>query len=297
MRQSGTIMERMKDRYFCYAWIAPFFIVFGIFQLYPMLYGFFLSLTKWDGFTPNPTFIGIQNYITLFQDETFWETAFNTFVIWILIVPVRTFLALLLATIVNSKMIKRGRMYSFFFLLPNRTAIVVVAILFRVLFTTNGGLVNVLLTNILPIEPIQWLDSTAMSKVSIALMNIWRGTGYFMIVMLAGLQKIPTSVYEAARTDGASSVRIFFQITLPMMKDVIIFVAMISTIWIFQNIEDAMVLTNGGPLYSSTPLILYMYRNAFEYFKLGYSSAITYVLFAILFVINYFVVKFQGTQD
>ncbi len=290
-----TLARRIRRYAHCYLWIAPFFLVFGLFQVYPMIYGFLVSLTKWSGFD-DPVFLGLQNYGRLFQDPRFWQTLLNTFLIWLYIVPVRTFLALVLASIVNAPNVRGARIYSFVFLLPNVTAVVVIAILFRTLLSTNGGLVNIGLSAVFGVEPIHWLDSEALSKVSIAMMNIWRMTGYFMIVMLAGLQRIPRTLYEAAEIDGSSPVRSFFRITVPLMLPVIFFVAVISTIWIFQNIGDAMVLTNGGPRYSSTPLILYMYQNAFEFFKIGYASAITYVLFAILLGISSVVVSGYRNQ-
>ncbi len=286
-RVHGTA-RRLRKNYHCYLWIAPFFVVFGVFQLYPMIYGFLVSLTRWSGFD-EAVFVGLGNYRRLFADPRFWQTLMNTVVIWLYIVPTRALLALVLASIVNAPRVRGSRIYSFVFLLPNVTAVVVIAILFRTLLSTNGGLVNIVLS-VVGIEPIHWLDSEFWSKVSIAIMNIWRMTGYFMIVMLAGLQRIPGTIYEAAEIDGSSPVNSFFRITLPMMVPVVFFVIVISTIWIFQNIGDAMVLTNGGPRYSSTPLILYMYRNAFEFFKIGYASAIAYVLFALLLAGSSFVV-------
>jgi len=285
------MLKEIREKYYCYLWISPFFIIFVIFQLYPVLSGFFISLTKWDGFSPTPTFVGLSNYTKLVKDSHFWETLLNTLIIWALIVPIRVFLALVIAAIINNPKLKGGSVFSFFFLLPYITAIVVVAIIFRILLTTDGGIVNVFLGNIFGMNPIPWLDSTAWSKPSIAIMNVWRMTGYFVIIMLAGLQGIPRNLYEAAQIDGATKIQTFFKITVPLMSNVIFFAVMISTIWIFQNIGDSMVLTNGGPQYSSTPLVLYIYRNAFEYFKLGYSSALTMVLFLILFITGYLVMK------
>jgi len=290
------MLKEVRKKYYCYLWIAPFFIIFIIFVLYPMLNGFFMSLTKWNGYDPTPTFVGLANYIKLAKDSYFWETLVNTLVIWVLIVPIRVFLALVLAAIINTPKLKGGNIYSFFFLLPNITAIVVVAIVFRILFTTNGGMINVFLGSIFGINPISWLDSATWSKVSIAIMNIWRTTGYFVIIMLAGLQEIPRNLYEAAQIDGATKIKIFFKITLPLMSNIIFFSVVISTIWIFQNIGDSMVLTNGGPQYSSTPLILYIYRNAFEYSKIGYSAAMTMILFVILLIGGYFITKQQRKQ-
>lgn len=293
--QLAPTLRSVRKHYFCYLWIAPFFIVFAIFQAYPMIYGFLVSLTEWSGFD-EPVSVGLANYRKLLRDPIFWETLANTGIIWLYIVPLRAFLALVIAAIVNSPRVRGAGIFSFVYLLPNVTAIVVVAILFRALLSTNGGLVNLFLSAVFGIEPINWLDSALWSKVSIAIMNIWRMTGYFMVVMLAGLQRIPKTIYEAAEIDGSTPLSSFFRITLPLMIPVIFFVVVISTIWIFQNIADAMVLTNGGPRYTSTPLILYMYRNAFEFFKIGYASAITYVLFGLLLSISTFVVTTYRKQ-
>jgi ABC-type sugar transport systems, permease components len=175
----------------------------------------------------------------------------------------------------------------------------VVASLFRILLTTEGGLVNVLLHQVFGIGPINWLDSTEWSKVSVAVMNIWRMTGYLSLVLLAGMQKISTSVIEAAELDGANAVKKFFHITLPLLSSEIFFVLLMSTIWIFQNIGDVMVLTGGGPLNSSTNLVLYIYRNAYEFSKVGYASAMSYVLFVILLLFSAFSVKghYRGKEQ
>lgn len=290
-----SLLREARNKYFCYVWISPFFVVFLVFQAYPMVYGFLVSLTRWSGFD-DPVAVGLQNYARLFRDQIFWRTLGNTFVLWLYIVPTRAFLALVLASVVNSPRVRGAGVYSFVFLLPNVTAVVVIAILFRTLLSTNGGLVNIALGAVFGIQPIRWLDSEFWSKISIGIMNIWRMTGYFMVVMLAGLQRIPRTLYEAAEIDGSSQFKSFFRITLPLMFPVVFFVIVVSTIWIFQNIGDSMVLTNGGPRYSSTPLILYMYRNAFEFFKIGYASAITYVLFALLLGISSFVVTWYRRQ-
>ncbi len=266
----------------------PFFIIFVLFYLYPAISGFFISLTDYDGLgaVSNAAQVGLKNYEKMFRDDKFWLSLKNTFVLWLYIVPVRTFLALIMAALLNSNKLFGKKIYSVVVLLPYVTAVAVVAIIFRILLTTEGGLLNVLLG-----QQIGWLDTTALSKVSVAIMNIWRMVGYFSLVLLAGMQKIPSSVYEAAAIDGAGTMTRFFRIVIPLMVPEIFFVVMISTIWIFQNVGDVMVLTQGGPLNSSTTLVYYMYQNAYEYSKMGYAAAITYVLFALLAVISIFVVK------
>ena len=282
-----TWLEMKKYKH-CYLWIMPFFIIFLVFYLYPAVSGFFISLTDYDGLgaVAGAAKVGFKNYRKLFGDDKFWLALKNTFVVWLYIVPGRTFLALIMATLLNSSKLLGKKVYSVVVLLPYVTAVAVVAIIFRILLTTEGGLINVILG-----QRIGWLDTTALSKVSVAIMNIWRMVGYFSLVLLAGMQKIPGSVHEAAAIDGAGKLTVFFKIVIPLMIPEIFFVALMSTIWIFQNVGDVMVLTQGGPLNSSTTLVYYMYQNAYEYSKMGYAAAITYVLFLLLAVLSVFLVK------
>ncbi|QQO10106.1 carbohydrate ABC transporter permease [Breznakiella homolactica] len=290
----NTIQKIAKNKH-CYIWISPFYIVFAVFTVYPMLYGLWVSLTNSNGFDA-PRFIGFTNYLRLFQDPLFWKSLWNTLVLWALIVPLRTLLALVFAAVLNSPHTVGRRVYSVIMLLPYVTAVLVIANIFRMLFTTQGGLINVLLGHI-GIPPVGWLDTVQMSKISIAIMNIWRMTGYFTIVMLAGMQKISSSVNEAASLDGAGPFRKFFSVTVPLMKPEIFFVLLISTIWVLQNMGDVMVLTRGGPLNSSLNLVYYIYQNAFLYSKVGYSSAMSYVLFLLLMGFSVLSVKRNVSGD
>lgn len=279
---------RVKKYKFCYLWIMPFFVIFAVFTVYPMLNGFLISLTNYDGLgaLENAKYVGAGNYIKLFQDEKFWLSLKNTFVLWLYIVPARTLLALILAMILNSSKILGKKIYSVIVLLPYVTAVAVVAIIFRVLLATEGGIINSFLN-----VKIGWLDTTQLSKVSVALMNIWRMVGYFSLVLLAGMQKIPNNIHEAASIDGANKITIFRKIVMPLMIPEIFFVMLMSTIWIFQNVGDVMVLTKGGPLNSSTNLVYYIYQSAYEFSKMGYASAMTYILFLLLAAVSAFVVK------
>jgi ABC-type sugar transport system permease subunit len=268
----------------CYLWIAPFFVLFALFSIYPACYGFWISLTKYDGFG-KASFIGLRNYTNLFTDKLFWKSLGNTLVLWALIVPLRTFLALCFGSAINSPRLMGKRVYTMIILLPYVTAIMTVANVFRMLMAADGGTFNALL-GLVGIAPLGWLDTVEMSKISIAIMNIWRMTGYFTIVMLAGLQKISISVHEAAELDGARSVTKFLFITIPLMVPEIFFVALISTIWVLQNMGDVMVLTGGGPLNSSLNLVYYIYQNAFVFSKVGYASSMSYVLFFLLMCLS-----------
>ncbi len=275
----------------CYAWIAPFFVIFLVLQLYPTLYGFYLSLTKYGGLEA-PQYIGLKNFQMLLRDKKVLLSLGNTVVLWALIVPIRVFLATLMGAVLNEKSSLLSKIYMKIVLLPYVTAALVVAIVFRALMSTEGGAINNLL-GMFGIAPIGWLTDARFSKVSIALMNLWRMTGYFSLVMLAGMQKIPTAVYEAAMIDGAGTARRFFSITLPLMVQEMAFVFMISTIWVFQNVADSMLLTRGGPMNSSLSFVYYIYQNAYEFSnKMGYASALSVVLFVLLLVLSIFLMRF-----
>ncbi len=280
VRSKPTLRHRISVNRHVYLWVSPFVVFFLVIELYPTIQGFSYSAYDWNGFSA-PTWVGLGNYVALVHDPIFWQAAGNTVVLLVLIVPLRTLAALVLAYVINSAFIKRKQFFAFFLLLPNITAIVVVGIIFRLLLSTDAGPINGLL-HVLGVGPVPWLDSAEWSKVSVAILNLWKATGYFSILMLAGLQQIPRSVYEAAEIDGAGPIRTFVSITIPQMRNVILFVVITSTIWIIQNVADAMVLTQGGPQYSSTPLMYYMFINAFQRFNLGYAAALSVILFAIM---------------
>lgn len=286
-------LRTMKKYKYCYLWIAPFFILFAVFYIYPAVNGFFISLTAFDGLGPvgEARYVGFGNYTRLFHDDKFWKAFKNTLLIWLYIVPLRTFLALLLAVVLNSPRLLGKKVYAVVVLMPYVTAVAVTAIIFRILLTTQGGLVNVILEKVFRSGPVGWLDTPEFSKVSVALMNLWRMTGYFSLTLLAGMQKISSSIWDAASIDGAGAVTRFCRITVPLLTPELFFVMLISTIWIFQNVGDVMVLTQGGPMNSSTTLVYYMYQNAYEYSKMGYAAAIAYVLFVLLIVLSLFMVK------
>ena len=284
------LLKDIRAHKHCYIWIAPFFILFFLVSVYPAFYGVKISLTKYNGLGA-PKWVGLKNYANLLHDPLFFQTLANTFILWALIVPLRTLLALIFATFLNSSKLIGRKIYSQIVLLPYITAVAIVAIVFRMLLTTEGGFLNFILTGLFGIEPIGWLDTTEYSKISIALMNLWRMTGYFSLVMLAGMQKIPRAVEEAAMLDGVGPIGKFIRITIPLMIPEIFFITLISTIWIFQNVGDVMLLTGGGPINSSTTLIYYVYQNGYEYSKMGYASALSNVLFVILLGISSFVVR------
>jgi lactose/L-arabinose transport system permease protein len=182
------------------------------------------------------------------------------------------------------------------YLLPYVTSVLSIAIVFYVMFDDSTGLVNLLL-GLLHLKPVHWLTSAGMSKVSIDILVTWKWTGYNMIIALAGLQSIETQIYDAARIDGAGSVRTFWQITFPLLRPVIGFQFIMATIGTFNMFTEPYFLTDGGPGYSSLTLVLYLYRVAFKFFKLGYGAAIAFLTFVLVLIPSALQVRIWADRD
>lgn len=261
-------------------------MLFGIFGFFPIFFALVISLHKWSGFGV-PSYIGISNFVTLFSDTRFWIVVKNNLIIWLMIVPLRTFLALTIAYLLNLTSLRLGNLFRSVFFLPYVTGMIIVAVIFRIILASPGGWANAML-QFFGLAPVMWLRSVEWSKTSIVLLNIWRNTGYFMLIMLAGLQRIPPELYEAASIDGAGRVQLYWRITIPLMLPVILFVVVMSTIWLFQLVVEPLILTDGGPRFSSTTVGLLLLQEGFEYFKLGYAAAIGIAMFGMIFVFSYF---------
>lgn len=275
------LLSRMAKYRFAYLWISPFFILFAIFGVYPVFYSLALAFFNWPGYG-EWKWIGLDNFVILLaQDEYFWQVLWNTIYLWIVIVPLRTLLSLVLAAVFNSPEVKAKALFRVLYILPFVTSSIVVGIIFRVLLEHRGGWLNVT-TGLVGIPPVNWLRDVRWSKVSIAMVEMWQSLGYFMIIMLAGLQRIPQDLYEAARIDGAGAVRSFTGITVPLMRPIITFVAVLSTIGVLQIFEVPYVMTQGGPRYSSTTMTYELWLEAFQYSRLGYASSIAFVLFILI---------------
>ena len=293
-----SLAHRINKYKIAYLWISPFFILFLVFWAYPIVNTFVLSLQRWEIFGPKE-FVGFANFEKLVGDGYFWRALANTLYYWVAIVPLRSFLCLVLAAILSAPSLKFKGFFRAAYLLPHLVSIIFVGVLFRVILAKEGGWVNVALGRLFNLRPIPWLVSTAWSKLSITLMIYWSSMGYFTIIMIGGLQRISQDLYEAARIDGARALRMFFAITVPLAVPTLFFVVMVSTISTFSLFEGPVILTAGGPAFSSTPLTLYLYSNAFDYFKMGYASSLAVVMFVIIIgfsVIQNRVLKGNSTE-
>ncbi|WP_416147557.1 carbohydrate ABC transporter permease [Salipaludibacillus sp. HK11] len=276
-----------------YIFIAPAVILFAIFTAYPILASFYLSFQKYEAGVYS--FAGLSNYIRLAGDSIFRTALTNTFTIFIFQVPIMIVLAMVLAAVLNSQLLKLKGFFRVSFFLPAVTSLVAYSLLFSIMLQ-NNGLFNELLGYI-GIGPIPWLSDSAWAKVSIIMAMTWRWTGYNMIIFLAGLQNIPEQLYEAASIDGAGKIRQFFSITVPSLKPVILFAGILSTIGTLQLFDEPFNLTGGGPGNATMTLGLYIYENGFEYFDFSYGSAVAYVVVVLVAILSYLQFRITGDES
>jgi len=292
-------IKQAKRNAWAYAFISPFYILYAVFGLFPLLYGLWLSLHKWDGISPMQ-WVGAANYIKLLTDDIWWKAIYNT--IWLFVgatIP-QLIIALLLAFIINTPYVKGKDFFRAAFFAPNVASAVAVGLIFGALLGTRYGMLNYAL-GFFGIKPIDWLGSSTWLKPSIVMVIIWQWTGYSMIIFLAGLQSINPELYEAARVDGALTRDIFRHITLPLLRPVIVFQVILSIIGAMQ-IFDIPVLLAGGTQSSApggtdrsglTALVL-IYWTAFKYTTFGYAAAMAVGLFILIIIFTYIYNRFQG---
>lgn len=293
--RTGFFHEVSRNR-LAYLFVSPFFLLFIIFGLYPIIYSFILSLNEWHS-ASFWKYVGLRNYLTLLSKDTvFWTSLYNVVYMFIINVPVMIFLSILIALALNNPARRHKDVFRIVYLLPYVTSVLSIAIVFYVLFDDNAGLVN-LLSGMLGIPAVHWLSSPAMSKISIDIMVTWKWTGYNMIIALAGLQSIETQIYDAAKIDGARGLRTFWQITFPLLRPVIGFQFIMSTIGTFNMFTEPYFLTNGGPGYSSLTLVLYLYRAAFKFFQIGYGAAIAFLTFFLVLIPSAAQVRIWAERD
>lgn len=270
-----------------YLLIAPGFLIYLGFILIPILWTVFMSFTDYNLKTSH--FVGLTNYINLFKDQTFLKSVLNTVLYSMITIPIAMVLGLFLATLLNQKLKSKGFFRTLFYL-PNIFSMVAVSMAWLYLFDTNAGILNKMLNQI-GLSSVGWVSSPSMALFSIAIMSIWNSTGYNMILFLSGLQSIPEFLYEAASIDGATRWQSFLKITVPSLAPTTFFVLVMACINSFQVFGQVLIVTNGGPQNATTTIAHQIYRNGFEYYKMGYASAQAVILLLIILAIT--VVNFK----
>lgn len=285
----GTTPRRLNARHrealFGYIFISPWIIGFVVFTAGPMIASLFMSFTNYS-ILGSVNWVGAENYIHLVHDSLFWKSLRVTFVFSLISVPLDVLASLGIALLMNRPM--RGRaLFRALFYLPELVPAVAASILWIWAYNTNFGIFNYIL-HFLGVPPIPWLESSSWVIPSFIILSLWTAGGSRMIIFLAGLQTVPKELIEAAQLDGANAWARFRHITLPMISPVLLFNLILTTIGAFQVFTSPYVMTNGGPANSSLFYVLYIYQNAFQYMKMGYATALAWVLFVILLVFTIF---------
>lgn len=288
-------MKKKIDRR-SWAFIVPSIILIAAFVFYPMVQAFVTSLQT--GMGNNLKFAGLANYKRLLTDSTFVKALCNTVMYLVIQVPVMIILALVISSMLNDKKLKGRGFFRTAIFLPCVTSLVAYSIIFKSLFATDG-FVNIMLMNLHFIsEPISWVTHPVFAKVLIIIAITWRWTGYNMVFYLSGLQGIDDSIYEAAAIDGAGGFQKFKSITLPLLKPIILFTTINSTIGTLQLFDETVNITNGGPANATITISQYIYNLLFKYQpNFGYAAAVSYVIVLLIVVLSIIQMKVGDDKE
>jgi len=270
--------------------IGPSIILLLIFMLIPIVVSLVISFTDFNVYAiynwGNASFIGFENYVSLIHDPLFWRALLNTLYALAVAMPLTVVLALSFAALINREATYFKNFFKVSFYLPSITNTVAVAIVWAWMFNPDYGLINWFL-GLFGIQGPNWLGDPLWAMPSVIMLVVWKGVGYNIILFTAGLQNIPDYLYEAAELDGASRFQQFLHVTIPSLRPTIFFVTVMTVIGYLQLFEEPYMLTAGGPLNATLSIVLYLYRQGFEFFKLGYASSIAFVLFLMIFALTY----------
>lgn len=279
----SAVLNREQGRT-AWVFVLPALALFGVFFIIPVLGGFVLSLTDFDiyaiGAPGVARFIGAQNYERILANPMFWQALRNTMVYVVLGTPLSVIVSLAAALLLNAKGVRLRGLFRTIYFVPVVTTLVAVAIVWRYIYHPHYGLLNYAL-GFLGVKPIDWLGDPHWAMPAIIFMAVWKNFGYNMLIFVAGLQTIPEDLYEAAAMDGASWWWRFVHVTLPGLAPVFLFVSVTTMIGQFQLFSEPYVMTQGGPLRSTTSLVLLMYEEGFRWWRLGMASALAFTLLII----------------
>jgi multiple sugar transport system permease protein len=271
------------------AWLflAPALTLIGVFFFIPIVASLLLSFTDFDIYAiadfANLRVVGLRNYARLLESPLFWTALQNTFYFVLVGGPLTIAVSLGAALLVNAPLVRFKTLFRTLYFAPFITTLVAVAIVWRYLYHRQYGWINYALGAV-GIEPVDWLGDPFWAMPAIILLAVWKNFGYNMLIFIAGLQAIPQELYEAAYLDGAGAWRRFRHVTLPMLGPTLLFVVVITMIGFFQLFAEPYVMTGGGPLRSTTSLVLLMYEEGFRWWRMGYAAAVTFVLFLVILV-------------
>jgi multiple sugar transport system permease protein len=280
-----------QEELIAYLFILPSLLGFVVFLVVPMIASLGISFYDWELLSP-PRFVGLKNFSTLLTDRVFKDVVVNTVYYTFGLVPLNLVVSLGLALWLNTRL--RGlTLYRMAFFLPVVTVTVAVALIWRWMYEPRFGIIDTALRAVGLPGP-SWLGDTNWAMPAIIIMSVWKGFGYNMVLFLAGLQGIPVSLYEAAMIDGATGWQRFWRITLPLLSPTVFLAVVLTVISSFQVFDQAYVMTGGGPANATNTIVLYIYQNGFQLFRMGYASAIAWVLFGVIFIFTLVQMRLQG---
>jgi ABC-type sugar transport system permease subunit len=295
------MMIRKKHAAAIMGWgfLSPAILIIGIFVFLSILFALFISFHKVNLFTGYFEFVGLDNYLRIFSDTKTRIAFQNTTFFVLIVVPIQTFLALVMAAVLNSK-IRGKQLFRTIYFLPTLTSSAALTMIFMFLFSLTGPINQLAVKLNMIASPINFLNDAKFALKVIMAMNIWSTVPFFMTIYLAALQDIPASIYEAADVDGANSVQKFFKITIPNLKPITTFVVLMGIIGTFQMFDQAYIFSNGsgGPENSTLTVALQIYKNAFgQNNTMGYATALSIVLSIVIFIVSYISKRLNNSES
>jgi multiple sugar transport system permease protein len=288
--------NRRREVIAAFLFLLPNLLGFAIFMAGPLLTSLGISFVEWNLLAP-PIWLGLENYLHLVTDDDFWTSLWATGYYMLGSVPLSVGIALVMALALNQK-IRGITIYRTVYFIPVVSSLIAVALMWRWIYNPTSGILNYMIDGFfdllhLPFSAPDWLQSRVWAMPAIILMSVWKGLGYNMVLFLAGLQGIPRHLYEAAEIDGANDWSKFRNITLPLLTPTTFFIVIISIIGSFQIFEQAYIMTQGGPARATVTTVYYIYENGFQWYKMGYASAVAWVLFALILLVTLIQWKYQ----
>jgi ABC-type sugar transport system permease subunit len=280
----ARVRRRLAGRLTPYLFILPFFLLFGVFWIGPIAASFGYSFTTWRGITP-PVFVGMKNYVALWNDPRFHTALSNTLLFTALYVTIANTLALSLALLLNAAWLRFRQFFRTAFFLPMTISMVVSAVIFQMIYAGDVGLLAKIAA-LFGLKGPSWLVDDDLAMWAIIIMRVWRTMGYYAIIYLAGLQTVPADLVEAARIDGASRWQTLRYVILPVIRPVMLVCIVISTISALEMFDEPMILTQGGPADATLTVAMYLYQQGFQFLQLGQAAAASYILTLVILVIS-----------
>jgi multiple sugar transport system permease protein len=280
-----------------YLFLTPSLLLLIIFFVIPVLAAFFMSFTDFDIYSianlKYARFVGLKNYLNLFSDPLFWKSLLNTLYFLVVAGPLTIFVALISAIFLNSKLVRFKSLLRLSYFAPVVATLVAVSVVWRYIYDPRFGLLNYALSFV-GVHARDWLSDPVWAMPAIILFAVWKNFGYTMMIFLAGLQTIPNTLYEAAEVDGAGTLQKFWKITVPMLAPTTLFVTVVTLIGYLQLFAEPFIMTGGGPMNSTLSIVLLMYREGFRYWKMGYATAIAFVLAGIILILTLIEMRIQS---